>query len=161
DVYFDAFPALATYDDALPLVWGEVVLRRERGENPQPAEYLARFPRHAEALAAWFDRQRASEVTTDAATLAPGEPAGTGCAAVPAVPGYEILSELGRGGMGIVYQARQLRIHRPVALKMILANGQAREDEVVRFRTEAEAIASLDHPHIVPIYEVGEDHGRH
>jgi hypothetical protein len=73
----------------------------------------------------------------------------------PSVPGYEILGVLGRGGMGVVYQARQVALKRPVALKMILSAEHAGEEALARFKTEAEAVARLRHPYIVQVFESG------
>jgi serine/threonine protein kinase/WD40 repeat protein len=78
---------------------------------------------------------------------------------VPAIDGYEILGVLGRGGMGVVYRARQVLLNRPCAVKMILAGAHAGAPEAVRFHAEAEAIARLQHPNIIQIHHIGEADG--
>jgi hypothetical protein len=75
------------------------------------------------------------------------------------IPGYELLGILGKGGMGIVYRARQLSLKRQVAIKMILTGRRARVQERDRFQREAEAVARVQHPNIVQIYEIGEQNG--
>jgi hypothetical protein len=82
-----------------------------------------------------------------------------GTPARPAVPGYEVLGVLGQGGMGVVYQARHIALHRVVALKMILRGDHEGPEQRQRFRTEAEAVARLQHPNVVQIHEVGEHDG--
>jgi serine/threonine-protein kinase len=89
--------------------------------------------------------------------LTPLVPHATG---VPQVPGYAVEAELGRGGMGVVYKARHLRLNRTVALKMLLAGAYAGPHDLARFLREAEAEAGLQHPHIVQVHDVGEYDGR-
>src|SRR5262249_41116325 len=80
-------------------------------------------------------------------------------AAAPVFPGYEILGELGRGGMGVVYKARHRELNRVVALKMILAGGHASAADQQRFLSEAQAVAALQPTHIVQLYDFGQHEG--
>ncbi len=181
--YLQRHPTLrADADAVLDLAYAEFVLREEAGEVPAEAEYLARFPEHAEALRRQFDLHRAlaqgaTPPPSEAATLAPmpagdvvvpetrapaaGERSGDAGEAPGGVtvPGYAVLGLLGKGGMGVVYKARQVALGRTVALKMILHAEHAGDDERRRFHAEAEAVASLQHSNIVQIHEVGEHQG--
>jgi len=166
--YLEAHPELA--GDAaglLDLLNHELLLREERGEAPRLDEYLARFPPLAGPLREMFEVHAALEAepspagppTWPAPTLAAGTPDGDSPRGTPAVLGYEVLRELGRGGMGVVYRAWQAGLHRLVALKMVRAGPGPGPDELARFHTEAEAAARLEHPNIARLYEVGTHDG--
>src|SRR5262249_49386202 len=98
-----------------------------------------------------------------AMTQSLGDPAapssGDSSAGLPVVPGYEVLAELGRGGMGVVYKAQQISLNRPVALKMLRDSALAGPEQMTRLRTEAAAAARLQHPHIVQIYDLYQHNG--
>src|SRR5262245_17938736 len=115
-------------------------------DRPELREEVAR---RIDALLAVYGVPNQLPATASASRPAPP-------AELPRVEGYEVLGLLGVGGMGAVYKARDLRLGRLVALKMVLAGKHARPSELVRFRLEAEAVAALGHAHIVQVHEVGE-----
>jgi formylglycine-generating enzyme required for sulfatase activity len=129
----------------------EVAGRRDAGELPRAEDYLARFPGLDPG---WLTRALGTAVPS---TLHLGAVPEGG--EVPVIRGYEILGVLGHGGMGVVYQARQVSLDRVVAVKVLLAGLHATPSELGRFQAEAEAHARLEHPHIARIYEVGQADG--
>ena len=140
----------------------EVIL--ETGKSPEEvcrgdAELLAAVRARLQSvrmLEAKLEVLLPSSSAHDAGTVAPRR----WTAKPPHLSGYEVQDELGRGGMGVVYRAWDQRLHRPVAIKMLLAGDFARSDERERFEREAEAAAGLRHPNIVQVYHVGELEGR-
>lgn len=98
--------------------------------------------------------------TPPSETVPDGRPAPPPGAMPSAIPGYEILGELGRGTMGVVYRARNIRLNRLVALKVVLDGAQSRPEDLVRFLAEAEVLARCQHPHVVLIYDAGWYDGR-
>jgi serine/threonine protein kinase/WD40 repeat protein len=149
-------PSLTGNTEALlDLIYAEVVLRRERGEKPSADEYVARFPDLAESIQTQFEVD--AVIDTEATQLAgTDDPVVDFTVAQPKPPpGYQLLEELGRGGMGVVFKARQIGLDRLVALKMIRSGELADPVERARFEEEARAIGQLSHPNIIQVYEVG------
>jgi WD40 repeat protein len=155
-------PLLARDDDLLDLVYHEFLLREALGDQPSPDEYADRFPHLAAQLRLQLAFRRAVDApVADAAPIRvlPSESSSTATLGRPEIAGLEIVAELGRGGMGVVYQAWQPGLNRFVAVKMILSGRGADFTDLIRFRAEAEAIGRVDHPGVVHIYSLGEQDG--
>ena len=178
-------PELPIQDESvLELICAELLLREEAGDVPTAAEYTSRFPHLATELLRQFEVHQllgTLDGLNSMSALLSGQPAapvdrafdvtvlsdqdngnhreGTSHEKFPDVQGYRILRELGRGGMGVVYQARHLQLNRIVALKMIRDSALASDAVRERFRVEAKAVARLQHPNIVQIYDYSECRG--
>jgi tRNA A-37 threonylcarbamoyl transferase component Bud32 len=171
--YLLRYPALGPIQSlSMGLIADEYRLRQRKGDRPDHAEYVQRFgTERSELIAALehVDRDLAAEAAAQAippagltptVTFAPGAEPEPGTR-VRYIGDYEILEQLDPGGMGIVYKARQISLDRIVALKLIKRGQLATAEEVGRFHNEAQLAANLDHPGIVPIFEIGKHEGQH
>jgi serine/threonine protein kinase len=163
--YLRLLPAGADTDQAAcDVIYGEYLLREQLGESPSLDEYRTRFPAQATLLARQVelhDALTAEEAdgpsmisrpsTHHARARTKGVPE-----TPPEIPGYEILEELGRGGMGIVYKARQVSLDRVVALKVLNVKPDRDPVALDRMRREARVMARMSHPHIVAVYDAGQ-----
>ncbi len=143
----------------------EFLERYRRGQHPSLKEYIDRHPSLADEIREVFPAMAMMENIALADESLAGEPTGPAPSPLPLAPpleqlgDYRILREIGRGGMGVVYEAKQLSLARQVALK-ILPRHVARDEKMLeRFRREARAAARLHHTNIVPVFEVGRDGG--
>src|SRR5262249_17844627 len=137
----------------LTLIYAEALLRGVTGTSPDLADYRRRFPALADRLALVFQLDAALD-----------DHPGRGVAPVGTtdddlVPGYELLGEVGRGGRAVVFKARDRRLNRTVALKLVPVGALTSPERVARFRQEAELAARASHPNIVQVFEAGEADG--
>jgi tetratricopeptide (TPR) repeat protein/tRNA A-37 threonylcarbamoyl transferase component Bud32 len=145
----------------LDLVYNEVVVREELGEHPSKEEYGQRYPHLQGELDALFEVHCAvndrilNESSHETSERLPPDSGTPG----PQVVDYELGELIGQGGMAVVYKARHRRLHRHVALKMLRPGRPPSSREAQRFETEAEAIARLQHPNIIQIFEIGQRDG--
>jgi serine/threonine protein kinase/tetratricopeptide (TPR) repeat protein len=141
-------------------VLDEYLQRLERGEAPSTAELVAAHPELAEQLPEYLEGVRQVHEALAAAGDGPPRPI-VAAEHRRQIGEFELVHEIGRGGMGVVYEARQLSLNRRVALKVLPFAAVLDERQISRFRTEAQAAAALHHPNIVPVFAVGQERGVH
>src|SRR5262245_7422955 len=164
-------------DDRVNEAIAHILAAEEQGQVLDPDELTARYPDIADDLASFFANRDGFRRFADASGVAGPAPRTDGSTVTRSPPesantqtwpgsatstdflgqvpdGYEVIGELGRGGMGVVYHVRDRALHREVALKMVLAGRHASADELARFLGEARAAAALQHPNVIQVYSV-------
>jgi serine/threonine protein kinase len=127
------------------------------GQAPNRRDWAGQHPELAAELERFFaDQDHFDRLAAPLRRIVPHSSSAPHYLPLTRIGNYELIQEIASGGMGVVYQARQTNLNRMVALKMLVARPHATPADLQRFRTEVEAVAQLDHPNIVPIYEVGE-----
>ena len=149
---------IATIDVVAGLV-EEFCGRVEAGESIDPASFAAEYPEHAGALLEVLPAAAAMAALGDAGSASASSFDGEGIPGAGMLGDFRISREIGRGGMGIVYEAEQASLGRRVALKVLPRHAARDAKQLARFQVEAHAVASLNHPNIVPIFAVGRDRG--
>lgn len=156
--YFDRFPNLLSCDQsAIDLLFAEFLLRESAEPNISIDEFIRHYPQFESEFRRQIDFHRTVGTELIDVPYAMGDRLDVdGPYQQNDIPGYELLGEIGRGGLGVVYLARNLQLNRNVALKMLIAGKFASSSVSKRLLLEAEAIARLQHPNIVQIYDVGQ-----
>jgi WD40 repeat protein len=158
--YLAQYPSLLDdRESTLDFIYGELLLREQHGEFPDSEDFVARFPDQADVLRQQIELHRALCAESPAGRIDHSPALQKSGFASLAGDRYEIIREIGRGGMGVVYEARQAGVNRIVALKVLSAGTHAGPEQLSRFRAEAELIGRLQHPHIVQIHESGQQDG--
>ncbi len=158
--YLARYPALQAESEAiLDLIYHEFLLRQDHGEAPQADEFCERFPSLAEPLLLQLGIDAAIQSTMGTSDD-PDRSRSLVSESIGSIAGFDIIDVLGRGGMGIVFKARDLSLRRVVALKTITELPASTPGQLERFVDEAQAAARLQHPNIVTVHSVGEHRGR-
>lgn len=144
----------------------EWICLRTKGEALSLDSYVRRFPEHQELILSLSQEIQDQSQTASTIGFSSSPSSATGAGPIvstpsswPTIPGYEIVQELGHGGMGIVYKARQVKLRRLVALKVMMPELASNPTARKRFKREAEAMAAIEHDHVVSIFQVGEENG--